>query len=117
MATGRATTFCPLVHLVRQHAAKQCRIGGGVSLAEPKKVANHAAFAIVDQLNLTRRLALLVDDRDFLEMTEQSGRFQQRILEVLRRLVRRQARGSDYRCASTIGHVRAARSRAHFSER
>jgi hypothetical protein len=28
-----------------------------------------------------------------------------------------QARGSDYRCASTIGHVRAARSRAHFSER
>jgi len=41
------------------------------------------------QLNLTCRLALLVDDRDFLEMTEQSGRFQQRILEVLRRLVRR----------------------------
>ena len=51
-----------------------------MELAEPKKVANHAAFAIVDQLNLTCRLALLVDDRDFLEMTEQSGRFQQRIL-------------------------------------
>ena len=81
--------LCPLVHLVRQHAAKQCRIGGGVSLAEPKKVANHAAFTIVNQLNLACRLALIVNDRDLLEVTEQTGRFQNGILEVLRRLVRR----------------------------
>ena len=57
-----------LVDLERQDAAEQPRIGRRVVLAEPDQVAGYAALALVDQFGPACRLAILVEDRFFLDL-------------------------------------------------